>query len=218
VLKGRGSSTAAILQTLGGTVKGHIQGGSVSHGMVELAGLDIGQALGVFFKGDEPLELSCALVDLTAEKGVLRSNLFVLNTSDTIFFVQGGVNFRNEELDLRLVQSPKDWSPLSLRTPVTIRGTLGHPSIGVEPVPLALKVLSSVVLAAVTPVAALLPMIDADDSEARSGCGPAIEHVKKKAAELAEKSAPASREQAKEAPRDGQGNQRRPAHGAGERP
>src|SRR5690606_23386193 len=163
-----------ILQTVGGSVKGRIEGGSMSHQIVELAGLDAGQALGVLFTGDEPLELSCALVDLSAQQGVLRSNLFVLNTSDTIFFVQGGVNFGTEALDLRLVQSPKDWSPLSLRPPVTIRGTLADPAIGVEPVPLAMKVLSSVVLSAVTPVAALLPLIEGKDNDARSGCQAAI--------------------------------------------
>ena len=217
-LKGRGKSTSAILQTLGGSVRGHIQGGSVSHQIVELAGLDAGQAIGVFFKGDEPLKLSCALVDLSAEKGRLRSNLFVLNTSDTIFFVQGGLNFRTEELDLRLVQSPKDWSPLSLRTPVTIRGTLGDPSIGVEPAPLAIKVLSSVVLAAVTPIAALLPLIDPDENKARAGCEPAIDFVRKKAAELSEKSSPSSEASKRDAPRDEKGNLRSPGRAPGERP
>lgn len=217
-LKGRGKSTADILQSLAGTVRGHIQGGSISHQIVELAGLDAGQAIGVFFRGDEPLELSCALVDLTAEKGRLRSNLFVLNTSDTIFFVQGGLNFRSEELDLRLVQAPKDWSPLSLRTPITVRGTLGDPAIGVEAVPLAMKVLSSVVLAAVTPIAALLPLIDVDESKARAGCEPAIDFVRKKSAELAEKSAPADEGKKPEAPRDEKGNLRRPGRAPGDHP
>ena len=184
LLKGSGRSTAAILQTLGGTVKGHIDGGSVSHQIVELMGLDAAQAIGVFVKGDKPLQLSCALVDLVAEKGTLRSNLFLFNTPDTLFFVQGSVNFQGERLDLRLVQSPKDWSPLSLRSPLTITGTLGDPSIGIEPLPVALKVLSSVVLAAVTPLAALLPLIDPEDNSAREGCAPAIDQVRKKAAEI----------------------------------
>ena len=185
ILKGSGKSTAAILDSLGGTIKGRIDGGSISHQIVELAGLDVAQAIGVFFKGDEPLALSCALVDLTADKGTVRSNLFLLNTSDTIFFVQGSVNFREEQLNLKLVQSPKDWSPFSLRSPVTIGGTFAEPAIGVEPAPIALKVLSSIVLGAVTPIAALLPLIEPKDNSAKEGCAPAIEQMKKKAAELA---------------------------------
>jgi uncharacterized protein involved in outer membrane biogenesis len=182
ILKGSGKSTASILESLTGTVKGHIDGGSISHQIVELAGLDAGQALGIFFRGDKPLMLSCALVDLAADKGTLRSNLFLLNTTDTIFFVQGSVNFRNERLDMRLVQSPKDWSPLSLRSPVTIGGTLGNPAIGVEPAPIALKLIASAVLGSVTPLAALLPLIETQDNAAREGCAPAIDQVKKQAA------------------------------------
>ena len=184
VLKGTGRSTAGVLESLSGNVKGHIDGGSLSHQLVEIAGLDAAQALGVMFAGDKPLELSCALVDLTADKGTLRSNLFVLNTTDTVFFLQGSVNLRDEKLDLRLVQSPKDWSPLSLRSPITISGTLEDPAIGVEAAPLALKLLASAVLAAVAPVAAILPLIEGKDNSVKEGCAPAIEQVKTKSAEL----------------------------------
>ena len=195
-LKGAGKSTAAILDSMGGTVKGRIDGGSISHQIVELAGLDAAQALGVFVKGDEPLVLSCALVDLAADKGTIRSNLFLLNTSDTVFFVQGSVNFRDERLNLKLVQSPKDWSPLSLRSPVTIGGTFADPAVGVEPGPIAMKVLSSIVLGAVTPIAALLPLIEMEDNSAKEGCAPAIALVKRKASEL--QVAPATPAQADE--------------------
>jgi uncharacterized protein involved in outer membrane biogenesis len=185
---GRGRSTASILGTLDGGVKGRIEGGAISHQLIELAGLDVGDALGVFVSGDKPLELTCGLVDLSAEKGRLRSNLFVLDTRDTLFFLQGVADLGDERLDLRLVQSPKDWSPLSLRAPVLVRGTLGDPEVGVEAAPIALKVLSSVVAGAVAPIAALIPLFEAkDNEEQRDGCGPAVEQVNRKAAELREK-------------------------------
>lgn len=219
LLKGTGKSTASILESLSGTIKGRIDGGSISHQIVELAGLDVAQALGVFLSGDKPLPLSFALVDIAAEKGTLRSNLFLLNTPDTIFFVQGSVNFRNEGLDLRLVQSPKDWSPLSLRSPITVGGTLGDPAIGVEAAPIALKVLSSVVLAAITPLAALLPLIETEDNSAREGCAPAIEQVKRKASELLpERPSPAVADEGAPSSKGGNGNLGRPGRRPGERP
>jgi uncharacterized protein involved in outer membrane biogenesis len=231
ILKGSGKSTASILEALTGTVKGRIDGGSISHQLVELAGLDAAQALGVFFSGDKPLQLSCALVDLSADKGALRSNLFLLNTPDTIFFVEGNVNFRDERLDLRLVQSPKDWSPLSLRSPITIGGTLANPAIGVEPLPIAMKLIGSVVLASVTPLAALLPLIEFEDNTTREGCGPAIEQVKRQAAELAPGAASAAGAASKAAdparpvaaeegtpPASRGATTRRPGRPAGERP
>lgn len=218
LLKGSGKSTAAILESLGGTVKGRIDGGSISHQIVELAGLDAAQAIGVFFSGDKPLALSCALLDLVAEKGTVRSNLFLLNTPDTIFFIQGSVDFRKEGLDLRLVQSPKDWSPLSLRSPVTITGTMSNPSIGVEPMPIVLKVLSSVVLGAITPLAALLPLIETEDNQAREGCAPAIEQVRKRAAEVSQSPPAANEGSPRDKTRDANGTLRRPGRLPGERP
>jgi hypothetical protein len=184
-LAGSGRSTASILGSLDGAVKGRVDGGAISHQIVELAGLDVGEALGVFVSGDEPLELTCGLIDLAAEDGTLRSNLFLLDTRDTLFFLQGKLDLGDERMDLRLVQSPKDWSPLSLRAPLLLRGTLGDPEVGVEAAPIALKLLSSVVVGAVAPIAALIPLFEGkDNDQRREGCGPAVEQVKKKAAEL----------------------------------
>lgn len=222
ILKGGGKSTAAILGSLGGTVKGRIDGGSISHQIVEIAGLDAAQALGVFFGGDKPLALSCALVDLVADKGTVTSNLLLFNTKDTIFFVQGSIDFRNERLNLKLLQSPKDWSPLSLRSPVTIGGTLGDPSVGVEAAPIVLKVLSSIILGAVTPLAALLPFIEMGDDSTREGCAPAIEAVRTRAAALkTEPAVPAGADEGKPpggSATDGEGVLRRPGRLPGERP
>ncbi len=186
-LAGAGRSTAGILGALDGALKGRIDGGSISHQLIELAGLDVGQSLGVLVSGDEPLELTCGLVDLSAKDGTVRSDLFLLDTRDTLFFLQGKVDLADERLDLRLVQSPKDWSPLSLRAPLLLRGTLGEPDVGVEAAPIALKVLGSVLAGAVAPIAALIPLFEAKDNKGRDGCGPAIEQVNKKAAELREK-------------------------------
>jgi uncharacterized protein involved in outer membrane biogenesis len=187
-LTGTGRSTAGILASLDGAMKGRIDGGAISHQLIELAGLDVGESLGVLVSGDKPLELTCGLIDLSAKDGTVRSNLFLLDTRDTLFFLQGQVDLADERLDLRLVQSPKDWSPLSLRAPLLLRGTLGDPDVGVEATPIALKLLGSVIAGAVAPIAALVPLFEVKDNEQkRDGCGPAIKQVNKKAAELREK-------------------------------
>jgi hypothetical protein len=165
-------------------------------------------------------------VDLTVRQGTLRSDLFLLNTSDTLFFVQGTFGLLNRRLNLRLVQSPNDWSPLSLRSPVTIGGTLKNPVIGIDPAPAAVKILSSAVLAAVTPIAALLPLLDIGDQPVKRGCGPAIERVRAKAAEIGPApgeagtaAAPKARgSQASKPPGRDRNPARRPARPPGERP
>ena len=54
---GRGRSTAEILGSLDGSIRMHLSNATVSHVAVEAAGLDPAQALGVLFKGDEPLAI-----------------------------------------------------------------------------------------------------------------------------------------------------------------
>lgn len=183
-LRGTGRSAAAILETLDGTVRGRIDGGSISHLLLEGFGLDAAQALGVAVVGSKPLALSCAMVDLKASAGTVRSNLVMLNTSDSAVFVEGGVNLAAEQLHLRLVPMPKDWSPLSLRSPITVGGSLADPKIGIEPAPIALKVLSSLVLGALSPIAALLPLVDLGTKDEGQGCAAAARQVKDRAVGL----------------------------------
>ena len=66
---------------------------------------------------------------------------------------------------------PKDFSPLSLRTPITIRGTLAQPRIGVEGGKLAGKVaLAAALGAAAGPFAALLPLLDIGKKDESDPC------------------------------------------------
>ena len=177
-----GRSTAALLDGLDGSVKGRIDDGAISHLVVEAMGLDVAQALGVFVAGPQPLKLSCALVDLKSTRGKVTSSA-LLNTVDSMVFVDGRVNFRDEGLDLRLVSAPKDWSPLTLRTPVTVRGTFGDPDVSVEPRPLAMRLIASVVLGTVVaPVAAILPLIDLGDGGSKDdGCAAAVQAAREHA-------------------------------------
>lgn len=178
----RGKSTAALLRSLDGSIRGQIEGGSISHLILEAVGLDVAQAIGVYFKGSEPLKLSCALVDIRADKGRLTANTLVLNTADTVIFVDGGVDLRNEALALRIVPTPKDWSPFSLRAPIRVDGTLGQPSVSVEATPIALRVLAGIVLgAAAAPAAAVVPFIDPGDDKIGEGCSAAIADVRERA-------------------------------------
>ena len=52
-VSGRGRSTAEILGTLEGGMRFHLRNGRLSHVALEVAGIDLAQALGVLVKGDE---------------------------------------------------------------------------------------------------------------------------------------------------------------------
>ncbi len=159
-VKGAGRSTAEILGSLGGDIRIHLRDATISHLVVEAGGLDIAQALGVFIKGDDALPILCNVVDLDVAGGVARPKVFVLDNKDSTIWVDGTVSLKSEALDLRAVVSPKDFSPLTLRTPIHVRGTLGKPSVSLEPKKLAGKAGAAALLSLLNPLAAIIPFVD----------------------------------------------------------
>jgi uncharacterized protein involved in outer membrane biogenesis len=197
---GQGKSTAAILGSLRGGVRMNLVGGTISHLAIEAAGLDIAQGLGVLIKGDDALTVQCTVADLAAEQGVLRPRVLVLDTKDSTLWVDGSLSLASEALDLRVAVTPKDFSPMALRTPLHVRGTFANPSVSLEKGPLGTRLGAAALLALINPLAALIPLIDTGDgAEAKRGA----DECRALAGRLAAKPlpAPASAKQAAARPR-----------------
>ena len=173
-LQGQGRSTAEILARLNGQVRADLRDGRVSHLAIEAAGLDLAESLGVLLKGDDALPVPCAMADLVAEHGVFRARTLVLDSTDSTLWVDGSISLASEALDLRVIVSPRDFSPLALRTPLRLRGSLGQPQVSIEASRLAGRLGLSALLALVNPLAALLPLLDGGDpalaAHDASGC------------------------------------------------
>jgi uncharacterized protein involved in outer membrane biogenesis len=165
-LTGQGRSTAEILGSLQGQLRTELRGGRISHLTVEAAGLDVAQALGVLIKGDETLRVQCGLADLVAKDGQFRPRTMVLDTNDSVLWVDGALSLATESMDLRLVVTPKDFSPLALRTPIFVRGKFAQPEVSLDKKPLAAKVGLALLLGLINPLAALIPLVDAPGNEA----------------------------------------------------
>ena len=161
---GQGKSTASILSHLNGGVRVYVLNGTISHLAVEAAGLDIAQGLGVFIKGDNALQIQCTAADLVAEQGVVSPRVFVLNTSESTVFLAGSISLATETLDLTAIVTPKDFSPLALRTPLRLRGSFADPDVGLDKGKLGTRLGASVLLALVNPLAALIPLFDIGNS------------------------------------------------------
>ena len=161
---GQGKSTATILGSLRGGVRMQLEGGTISHLAVEAAGLDIAQGLGLLNKGDDNLPIDCSVVDLVAEQGLLKPRVLVLDTRDSTLWVDGSLSLATEALDLRVIVTPKDFSPLALRTPLQLRGTFAEPSITLDKGRLGARLGASALLGLLNPFAALIPLIDFGNS------------------------------------------------------
>ena len=164
VLQGRGRSTAELLASADGQALLHWTRGSVSHLVVEAAGLDLAEALGVLLRGDKALAVTCGVADLQLRQGLVRPRLALVDTPDSLLRLEGTVSLASERLALVARVEPKDWSPLTLRTPLHIDGTLGQPLVSLEKGPLARRVLPAALLALAAPLAALLPLFDAGEA------------------------------------------------------
>ena len=164
-LTGQGRSTAEILASLKGSTHTELTGGAISHLAVEAAGLDVAQALGLMVVGDDALPVGCAVADLVVDRGVFRPRVMVLDTTDSALWVDGSLSLATETMDLRGVVSPKDFSPLALRSPLHVQGSFANPKLSLELGRLAPRVAASALLALVNPLAALLPLIDTGDTD-----------------------------------------------------
>ncbi len=159
-LAGEGRSTASILASLRGNVRTQLRDGAVSHLAVEAGGLDVAQALGVLVRGDQALPVQCAVADLTVDKGRMTPRVMVIDTLDSALWIDGSLSLADESLDLRAVVSPKDFSPLTLRTPIHVRGSFSAPEVSLEKGPLVRTIGGAALLALINPLAALIPLFD----------------------------------------------------------
>ena len=159
-LKGQGHSLAQMLGASSGNVSVLMGQGEISNILLEFMGLDGGEVIKFFLRGDRTVLLRCAAAAFDVKQGLMSSRAIVLDTSDTVILGQGQVSLADETLDILLKPQPKDMSILSLRSPLRIGGTFAHLSAGPEKSALAGRAGIAVLLAAINPMLALAATIE----------------------------------------------------------
>ncbi|RWU26382.1 AsmA family protein [Pseudomonas alkylphenolica] len=177
-LKGRGNSVAALLGTANGDLKMLINDGAISRGLMEIAGLNVGNyVIGQLF-GDKEVKINCAAADFGIKDGLATTRLFVFDTENAIIYINGTANFASEQLDLKINPESKGVRLFSLRSPLYVRGPFAKPSAGVQAVPLALRGAGMVALGVlVGPAAGLLALV-APGGDVPNQCTPLLEQMK----------------------------------------
>lgn len=178
VLAGKGNTVAAMLGTSHGEINAVVTEGSVSQFMLELAGLNVANAIFVKIFGDKQMMLNCVAAQTTVRNGRANIDRFVLDSEDAVVNMSGYVDLASERLDLDVRPKTKGARVLSLRTPLYARGTFTEPKVGPQAGPLALKAGAAVALASVTPLAALLPLVNVDKAP-DTNCGAEIREATK---------------------------------------
>ncbi|HYD57978.1 MAG TPA: AsmA family protein, partial [Burkholderiales bacterium] len=157
-LSGTGNSVSRMLGSANGAIGAYMDGGKISRFMMELVALDLWDAARLKLKGDEPIEIRCAIADFSVKKGVMSTNAFVFDTS--VVLVEGGgtINLQSEAMDLKLNPKPKDSSIASLNSPLFVQGTFGEPKVAPDMGKLAAKGIGAVLMGIINPVLAVLPL------------------------------------------------------------
>jgi AsmA family protein len=134
-------------------------GGNMSALLVDLTGLEFGNALLSAMGLPNRANIECFVADLPMRGGIASTNVLLLDTDEGRITGQGTIDFRDQTLDYSLTTRSKHFSIGSLPGPINITGPLGSPSIrpGVEVAARAGAATGLGIL--LTPLGALLPTI-----------------------------------------------------------
>jgi len=124
----KGNSVAEMLASADGGLLMLMTGGRLDDFLVELAGLDIGEALVALFDEDDDTQINCAFVDFPIKDGIISMDTFVVDTQDTVFLGKGSIDLNREQLNLIIDPKPKDLSLFSARAPLHIKGSFKEPT------------------------------------------------------------------------------------------
>jgi AsmA family protein len=131
-ISGQGTSVHQIAATARGSASASLPQGTMRASLAELIGTDL-RGLGLALeKSRQETPVRCGAANFTAQQGVFTLQRLVLDTAPVLISGEGSVHMDTEALDLRIRGEPKSLRLLRLRAPLSIRGVLAHPQIGLE--------------------------------------------------------------------------------------
>jgi uncharacterized protein involved in outer membrane biogenesis len=166
-----------MLATSNGKLGMVVSGGQISRLLMEKTGLHIWEILTLTLAGDKQVKLRCAVADFEVKQGNMQANALVFDTEVNTLFGSGNIDLAQEQLDLVLNPRTKNTSPVALRSPLYVRGSFAKPAVGVDKGQVALRAAGAVVLGAINPFLALIPLVDAGPGK-DSDCGQLVRDAK----------------------------------------
>ena len=172
-LAGTGDSVGKLLGSSNGKIGIYMDEGKISRFLMELVALDLWDVARVKLKGDQEIDIRCAIADFGVKGGVAQTNAFVFDTTVVNVGGSGTINLKTEEMDLKLKPQPKDRGIGSLRTPLHIKGTFGEPDVGPDMGKLAARGAGALAMGILNPLLAILPLLEEGKGK-DSNCGALI--------------------------------------------
>lgn len=160
-LSGSGNSVHRAASNANGSLTLVAPRGEVRQAFAELLGVNVSAGLIKLLSEDpKTTPLRCAVADFQVRNGVARSNRILADTG--VVLVEGGgtINLEKETMNLRFEGDSKKPRLLRLFVPITVKGPLTKPAVGVETGQLVGQGGVAAGLAALNPFGAILAFVD----------------------------------------------------------
>jgi uncharacterized protein involved in outer membrane biogenesis len=154
-----GNSLSAMLGHGNGGMRLFMNGGDLSALLVDLSGLQFGNAVLSALGIPDRATIKCLITDVGMKNGVADLRTMLLSTSEANTYGTGNINFKDEHLDLKLTTDANHFTIGSLHTPIDISGSFRDPSIAPGYGELGVRGGAAVGLGVLFPPLALLPTI-----------------------------------------------------------
>jgi AsmA family protein len=135
---GAGSALDQILANARGDGHVILEDGTISELLVEAAGVDVMETLGLLIGGDDAIAMPCAVAAIRGSDGKLQIMRGALSTTDSLIVTQGNLDLRARTVNMQIEGRAKDFSLIDLNVPVVVRGQIEDPNIrlgGFDPLP-----------------------------------------------------------------------------------
>lgn len=176
-LTGSGNAVDRMLATANGKLSLVVTSGQVSKLLMEQAGLHLWEMLALNLTGDKLVKLRCAVADFDVKQGVMRTEALVFDTEVTTLLGTGTIDLAREQLNITFHPHTKNTSPMALRSPIYLRGSLAQPKVEIDKARVATRAVGALLLGAINPLLALIPLIDAGPGQ-DSDCAQLVRDAK----------------------------------------
>ncbi len=155
-----GKTPMDLAKTVSGPIQLAVEDGKLSATVLEAFGLDITETVGDWIIGHPMKKMECGLTWFEAKEGIYSTKAFLIATSDSNITAKGQLDLPSNNADFLLSIHPRDFSIGSVRTPIYIKGPLNGIKVGLEKKDLILKGGAALILGAINPALALLPLVE----------------------------------------------------------
>jgi uncharacterized protein involved in outer membrane biogenesis len=160
VLDTTGNSVATMLANGNGSVQLTMAGGGdISALLVDLSGMQLGNALLAALGLPQRDKIECFVADFGLRQGELQTRALLLDTTSNITSGAGTINMRTEALNYQIRTESKHFTIGALPAPISITGSFKDLSAMPNITRLALRGGAAVGLGVLFPPAAVLPTI-----------------------------------------------------------